>query len=602
MEKDLFQVNGPSLVLAGPGTGKTWQLGRRIKWLIEEKGVKPENITVITFTVPASHEMRERISNPNEADLFIKPETRPELICTMHSLGYRIIKEKPDILRMQGDIRLVNTDNLRNILMGDAAQLAGFSRENGRETSQCRQLGYCKPSNEKRCKICKMYQKILRTCSAIDHDDQILLACEILRNNKDLLGKYRDSCRHLLVDEYQDINAGQFELITLLSEGQREGLFVVGDDDQSIYSWRGGSPRFIRNFREDFGGKGKIYPLTKSRRCPRHILEGAMALVKRYDKNRLDKPDFEYEKGDGKKFIIHSVASDKREAEALKHLIEKIGTGRKILILLPYRSFAKAIVEEFKKSRIEFTAPTILPGDGLPLISILAKWLRDPNDNLSLRECLEAYFESPVSGIPSRFVRKKEKKEAREEAFKLLSRLWENVLKNERISLWESIEKEKEGENIYTKIFSAFKKIQKRNEDGDAAKFLSRVIRTLAPWRTTESILDEVDLWVEERKSAGGSVRGQRVQLMTFQGAKGLQADIVCIVGLEEGTIPRSDADKETIIEESRKMFVSLTRAKEEVHLFHARKRSQFVVYRQIYKKGEEPDIGPSSAVSKKVV
>ena len=121
----------------------------------------------------------------------------------------------------------------------------------------------------------------------LDHDDQILIACNVLTSNPDLLIKYQSQCKHLLVDEYQDINDAQFQLIKLLTKGQREGLFVVGDDDQSIYSWRGGSPEFIRRFEDDFGDNATVELLQVSFRCHRHVLEGSTCVVSKFDSNRL---------------------------------------------------------------------------------------------------------------------------------------------------------------------------------------------------------------------------------------------------------------------------------------------------------------------------
>jgi superfamily I DNA/RNA helicase len=210
--------------------------------------------------------------------------------------------------------------------MGDAAQIAGFIRSSGEETVACRRSGRCKPEDSPKCAICDKYRAILKSCSAVDYDEQILLACRILKEKSGLITKYRALTRHLLIDEYQDINAAQFELISLLSEGQRDGLFVVGDDDQSIYSWRGGSPAFIRNFGEYFGSNAdaKVVELLESFRCHRHILEGAMAVVQKYDSERSSKGQFEYKMGDGPKIQIHNVPSDEKEAEIVRKIIQRV--------------------------------------------------------------------------------------------------------------------------------------------------------------------------------------------------------------------------------------------------------------------------------------
>jgi superfamily I DNA/RNA helicase len=596
VKDETYKLTGPLLILAGPGTGKTQELAKRIKWLVEERNVDPENVTVITFTVPAAREMRERISDPTKKELYVPPDKQPKMVRTMHSLGYRIIKEKAPDLGLNEDVGLVYSDNFQKILLGDAAQLAGFSRKDSEETEECRQFGDCSRSDERKCKICKQYQTILCRCSAVDYDDQILLACKLLKEDETLLTKYRSYCQQLLVDEYQDINAGQFELIRLLSEGQREGLFVVGDDDQSIYSWRGGSPKYIRNFQGDFGAKSQIKTLTVSHRCPRHILEGAMCVVASYDGERRPKEGFEYEKGDGEKIKIHSVPSDEKEAKVVKSIVkEAIKQSKDVLILFPYKSFSEDIAKELREARIQYEAQAIIPGEGLPLISVLSRWLANNSDSLSFRECLQAVTRNPDFDIPSEKARKPEELEKREGALLRTSNLWKHVIEKRVNSLWESLKLEKEKDELYSKLFSAFENLQIHNSQGEPAGLVAEIVKTLIPWKKSQSFLDEVDLWVQTAKRAGSIGEGSSVQLMTLQSAKGLGANVVCIVGVEEGTLPKKGKGKViNIAEESRKFLVALTRASEEVHVFHARRRSQRKVFRQIYTKQDKPDLEPS--------
>jgi len=597
VEDELHKLEGPILLLAGPGTGKTYGLAKRIKYLVEERNIDPTNITVITFTAAAARNMHERISDVSKKELCIPHEKQPHMICTMHSLGYRIVREKAPELGLKEDVQVVYSDRLRDIIVKDAAQLAGFHRDNGKEVAKCRQFGKCNPSNNKKCKICEQYQKILRGCSAIDYDDQILLACKILREDSELLKKYRLYCRHLLVDEYQDINAGQFELICLLSEGQREGLFVVGDDDQSIYSWRGGSPEFIRKFKEKehFGSKAQIKFLQKSFRCHPHILEGAMGVVSKYDKNRIDKGKFEYETTKGPEIEIHNVPSSEKEAILVQAIVKRVLPSRSVLVLLPHRGFISAIAEKLRKVRIRYSAPLTFPGKGLPLVSILSQWLTDNSDSLSFRECLEAFIDNPNSGIPSRRSRKPERLKERDDAILKISKLWNYVIDGSVNSFWEALELRKNNEELYETVFSAFDRIRTLNSNqNDLASFVSEIIEKLVPWKKTKNFLEEVDSWVEISGQMSDVQRKPEVQLMTLQGAKGLEADIVCVIGLEEGTLPKKDTSLQDLAEPSRLMFVAMTRAVEELHLFYARKRSGAIMFRQIYQKGKLPDIQPS--------
>ncbi len=592
MKGDLHKLPGPLLVLAGPGTGKTNCLGKRTKFLVEEQNVPPQNIAVITFTAAAAKNMRDRISDMTKPDLYLPYKKQPTSIRTMHSLGYKILRENPSAIGLEDIVGVVTADRLRNILVRDAAQFAGYDRDDAQETVKCRQFGACNYSDEKKCHICSTYQTILRSCSAIDYDEQILLACQLLRENADLLGKYQTQCRHLLVDEYQDINAAQFELIFLLSQEQRDGLFVVGDDDQSIYAWRGGSPEFIRRFKEDFGKEAKIEPLTKSFRCHKHILEGSISIVRDFDAQRLPKDDFEYHPEEGPKIQIHNTPSDQREAAIVRSIVERALPSLSVLILFPHRGFATSVAQELRKVGVSFTAPLTLPGEGLPLISVLSKWLRNRHDSLAFREILEAFMDNPFTGIPSRKVRKAEKKQERKSAFKKISSLWEHVIGKEAPSLWAGLEIEREDDGLYSRIFSAFSDlITLYNNSQEPDSFVAKVINTLVPWKQTQSFLEEVDNWVEASGQWTVLGQGSDVQLMTLQGAKGLEAKVVCVIGLEDGILPRSESSEKDLAEQSRLMFVSMTRAIEELHLFHARKRSGGLIFRSPYKKRERPDI-----------
>lgn len=588
-KNELHAIVGPALLLAGPGTGKTYQLAKRIKYLIEERHVSPDSITVITFTAAAAQNMRDRISDDGKPELYIPFTSQPKRICTMHSYGYRIIRECAAELGLPDAFGVVHDDGLRSILMGDAAQLAGYSRESGRKAADCRQLGDCRGDDEHACRICDTYRRILKCCSALDYDEQILLACSLLKERPDLLKRYRASTKHLLVDEYQDINGAQYTLIRLLSETNLEGLFVVGDDDQSIYSWRGGSPEYIRQFKRDFGDDSKILPLKVSFRCHKHILEGALSLVEAFDKERLPKDSFDYKVEDGPKIRIHNTASDEKEAREVRKIVETALPSQDVLILFPSRQFSIAIIKELRLAQIPFTTALDLPGGGLPLVSTLGNWLANPSSNLSMRRCLEALMEGPSSDVPSAKVRRADKKNERETAFGLLCLLWNEVLEGRASSLWEALDLSRDKDPLFSWMYTAFKTLVNHyDQDTGIEQFSSDVARYMAPWRKVEDFLSEASSWVDFFSTSSASSQGSSVRLMTFQGAKGLEAKVVCVIGLEEGVIPRRTDDTD-LAEAGRLLFVSMTRAINELHLFHARKRSGNVILRNIYRKGGEP-------------
>jgi len=593
MSAELYTLNGPLLLLAGPGTGKTYSLAQRIKYLVEDAGVSPNELTVITFTAAAADNMKMRISDPSEPHLFVPSHLQPTNIRTMHSLGHSIVREKASELGLPLPITVVRTDATKRVLMADAAQLAGFTRSDAKAAFKCRQFGYCHPEDIPKCQICQKYKEILRACGAIDHDDQILLACEILTNDPQLLSKYHRAASHLLIDEYQDINAAQFKLIRFLSEGQREGLFVVGDDDQSIYSWRGGSPEFIRNFKKHFGQDAKVKPLLCSFRCHRNILEGSLALVRRYDKERFNKGDFEYKAPEGPKILIHNVPSDKREATIVRRIIERTLPARKeVLVLVPHRGYTSLIIAELRRAKIDYIAPEPLPGEGLPVIDRLAAWLNDENDSLALRDCLEAMLNSKILGIPSHKVKRPDRIQERESFYAFVSGLWEAVIR-ESHSLWQSLKLACGDYEFLGTIYENL--VDLRSVDpNEVPRFLELAASCLEPWKKTDSLLEEVAAWVSRVKVTSGLASTAPVQIMTLEGAKGLQADVVCVIGLEQGIIPRESNQERDLAEYSRLMYVSMTRAKSELHLLHSRTRSAAVSFHPVHAKGGSHKLEPS--------
>ncbi|NHZ86718.1 MAG: UvrD-helicase domain-containing protein [Planctomycetia bacterium] len=591
---EIYKAEGPCLLLAGPGTGKTYTLGLRLKYLIEELEIPPDEITVITFTSEAARNMRNRISNSDIPELYIPYTMQPKNITTMHSLGFKIIRQYHDKLALTENISVIPGNLEKRIIMGDAAQLNGVKREDGVETLNCRQLGECKSNAENlKCNICTTYDNILRRCSSIDYDDQILLAVKLLESNPEILEEYKQYSKHLLVDEYQDINSAQFRLIKLLSSNQTEGLFVVGDDDQSIYSWRGGSPQFIRQFESDFNPNTKVIPLTISYRCHKNILQGSLTVVEKHNNNRLDKEEMQYKIDDGPLIKIHNVASDKKEAKIVRAIVQDAIPSQDVLILVPNRNFANAVSEELRKNNIGFSRPINNPGSGLPLITRLTDWLEDPTNNIALRRCLESFINRRGSQIPSRLARKEEKIKDRENAFDEVAHLWDGLITDESKSLWESIESKDERSELIESIFMAFNEVlSEYNNKGDIDEFIANLSTTLSPWRGINSFRDEINSWVDFIRQMSLEASESSVRIMTYQGAKGLEAKVVCVIGLEEGTMPRT-GEGENLQEQSRLLFVSMTRAIHELHLFHARIRSGGIVMRNVFS-GSRPDISVS--------
>jgi len=568
---------GPVLLLAGPGTGKTHTLALRTKWLIEQKQTSAEEITIITFTGEAARNMNLRIGDPEKQDVFIKPNKRPRQISTMHSLGQQILSANLRKAGLRKSFRVITSDSLRELLIEDSAQLAGFGRGDAKEVTKRRSQGHSLDAQEPKSKIEAMYRELMRACNAVDYDEQILLACKLLSENADIRDHYKAKAKHLLVDEYQDINAAQFEMIRLLSEGQAEGLFVVGDDDQSIYGWRGGSPEFLRGFKQHFGNEAKVESLPTCYRCAPHVLQGAVAVVTAFNANRMPKSVPQCKRQAGPKIVCHDVPSQQKEAEIITAMVAEAMPLRDVLILVPSRKFAPPIQAAPRRRRISYDCSGSVDISGFRLIQTLADWLDEPDDGFALRLCIQAMIDCGIGGVPSPRVRKDAQKAAREQALGTVSALWNPVIQDGK-SLHATLVQEAGNNPLLKTLFDAVEDIRASHEKG-IQEFVNAVVKSLRPWRNSAQFIEQIRGWMEESSGRSGANSNGVARILTLQSAKGLEADCVFVVGFDEGILPKSNLSSEELAETSRLVYVSMTRAKEELHLFHARKREGAISY-----------------------
>lgn len=312
-EEIVTHLASPTLVLAGPGAGKTYLLADRVKRLMNS-GIDRNNITVVTFGRDANRHMVEELINP-KGKFKIPSDSLPHL-STMHSLGLSIVQENPRLINLKKEeLKVQNEEEVKRLLFRDAALILGYTEGQGFEALKCKSCGDCSESpGTEYCEICAKYREIMSKCNYIDFDDQIHFACKILERSPTILNKYQSQAEHLLVDEYQDINAAQFKLIELLSRRNRKGLFVVGDDAQSIYGFRGGDPKFILRFDQDFPG-AEVAPLASSRRCHVNIMEPSFQILSKYYQDWKGKPELKYYKENGDLPYLWQLSSENFEAK-----------------------------------------------------------------------------------------------------------------------------------------------------------------------------------------------------------------------------------------------------------------------------------------------
>ena len=576
-EEIVSESNAPTLVLAGPGAGKTYLLADRITRLLAN-GVDRAAITVLAFGRDAAQHMISELVN-QESSFGLDVNSLPA-IRTMHSLSFEIVNEKPkDVGLRKTELLVQDNEVVKNLIYRDAALLAGRSDVEGKEAIECKARGDCREDGARSaCDVCGEYWKIMAKCNRLDFDDQILFACRILENNPDILSRYQAQCRHLLVDEYQDINAAQFRLIRLLSEDNPAGLFVVGDDAQSIYGFRGASPEFILRFDSDFPGAVKP-PLLHSRRCHAGIIETANRVLVEYYLDWTGPFDLEFHTPRAGAPEVWQLPSDKAEAKMVARLARDcINKKKSLLVLAPKRDFFRLISRELRRWGVAHECPSsLLPRNShlrMHSARLFLEWLENTQDNFATRLVVEELINRGAAKVPGSAKGKRlsvETLERRIEAERRISSLWNLV--DRKKSLYEVIQESEEDETI-DRIRGSLDKLA---EDFASSKadFVRSLAIAMGSWSKPEYFARDIRnaMSLLDPPSVAGD---GFAQLMTMRKAKGLQADVVIVVGLEDDIIPNPRSE---LAEEARLFYVSMTRAREKLFLFHAYKRLRGISY-----------------------
>jgi DNA helicase-2/ATP-dependent DNA helicase PcrA len=580
-EKIVLNFNSPTLVRAGPGSGKTTLLADRIKLLLDKKTDK-NKIIVLTYNRDTKKHLYDKLVD-KKGNYQIEPKNLPK-ISTMHALGFDIIKEKPSEVKLRKtNLNVQDNEDVKKLLYRDAALIFGFIEEDCKKAHECKQRGDCREnSEEKKCNICNKYWEIMSKCNYIDFDDQILFACRILEKNPDILEKYQSKAEHLIVDEYQDINAAQFKLIELLSKKSRNNLFVAGDDAQTIYAFRGCDPKFILRFDEDFPG-AKTPPLPYSHRCHEKTMNDAGKILEKYYKE-WKRPKLEYDVKDGEEPEIWQWPSERSEAFWVARVARRFISEKKtVLILAPKKEFFPLISEHLSKQEVPYTCQeNLLPGQinkRINAVNHFVKWLTNPSDNFLTRLVIEELINTGIAKVPGA---SKNGRCSPETITKRISEeteiamLWELVDRN--TALYPIINKLETQNKTLIKIREGLSRLTESYNyfiDDNRGEFIKQLFVVSGIWNEPSIFMNDISSVVEllqSKRPMGTSL----VQLMTLRKAKGLEADIVIIVGLENDVIPNPNSD---IVEEARLFFVSMTRAIDKVLLFHSWKRPRNISY-----------------------
>ena len=580
--------DGSCLVIAGAGSGKTKVLTTRIANLIEN-GVKPYNILAITFTNKAAGEMRERVNNIiNAHDAFIG---------TFHSFGLKIIRENSALFNLTSAFTLIDTEdqtsiikkimkdiNITDKMISPAFIKSKISFIKNNMLSDSEIANFLISENEKiAVKIYYEYEKILKRNNTLDFDDLLKKPVELFNSNKEVLEKYQDKFKYILIDEYQDTNEVQYKLVKLLSK-KYLNLFVVGDPSQSIYAFRGANYQNILNFEKDFKGC-TVIKLPQNYRSTQTILDAANEVIS-HNKQRKDLDLFS-DLGQGVKIKYIRTFNDSMENKRVVDEIQKLyeeGYNRKDMAIF-YRTNAqsRSIEDALVKANIPykvFGSFYFYKRKEIKDLLAYLKLIANPSDDVSLER---------VINEPKRKIGDKTIENLREKARSL------------NISMFEAIDsgKELEFKNLILNLIEISKdtsitglidktlELSKMKETYENDKSLESDIRleNLMEFRSVSEtyeketgnvnlsdFLMEVSLVSD---AAEYSLDSDAVTLMTVHSAKGLEFKVVFIIGLEENIMPISKAlyDDEELEEERRLMYVAITRAKEKLYLLNAGRR-----------------------------
>ena len=592
-EKQLEAVKnseGPLLVLAGAGSGKTKVLTTRVAYLINECGIAPFNILAITFTNKAAKEMKDRIYN------MLGSIAYDIQISTFHSLGVLFVRENYDLLGYSKNFTIIDSDDSLTIIKKIIKDL-GYDPKyynpkmirnmiSSAKNELLSPTDYERFANTEEARVAYevylKYQNKLMASNSLDFDDLLMKPIELLRKNPEVLKSYQERFQYILIDEYQDTNEAQYILSKMLA-AKHKNICVVGDNDQSIYSFRGSNYKNILNFERDYKD-AKVIMLEENYRSTKNILNVANSVIKN-NKERKDK-NLWTNNPDGDKVVYHTALNEKDEASYVINEIKKLVSNGEELsnMAVLYRTNAQSrtVEEAFLANNIPYKVVGSFYFYNRKEIKDLISYLRiiyNHNDDVSLLRVINV----PKRGIGTKTIENLTFEanlynksiydtitSGKELEFK---NIIEDIVANmANLSLTElidyildktGIKKELESENsvdaeIRLENLEEFKSITKNFEEAYGLASL-------------EDFLAEISLVadIEEHKDNPNTVT-----LMTIHSAKGLEFDYVFVVGLEEGIFPHNNSIFEGNIEEERRLcYVAITRASKKLWLINTNER-----------------------------
>ncbi len=586
-------TEGPLLVLAGAGSGKTKVLTTRVAYLIDELGISPDSILAITFTNKAAKEMKERVIK------MLGPIGYQIQISTFHSFGLTILKDHYDKLGYDKNFTILDSDDsltvVKKILKDMDKDPKQYSPKAIRNRISSAKNELIEPEelskfsnneiDELVVNVYKKYKNKLRTNNSLDFDDLLMLPITLFRNNPDILKNYQDKFKYVLIDEYQDTNEAQY-LLTKMISARYKNICVVGDNDQSIYSFRGSNYKNILNFEKDYKD-AKVIMLERNYRSTKQILDVANNVIKR---NTLRKDKNLWTDADGgEKVIYHRAENEKDEAFFVKCQIE---TLRKTVplseIAVLYRTNAQSrnMEEALLRDNIPYKVVGSMYFYKRKEIKDLLCYLNviyNSNDDISLLR---------VINVPKRGIGAKTIENLNIQSNLLNQTLYETIDSGKELEfkkIIEDIKSVKDNMSLTELVTYVLEKsgmkaelenentleAEVRIENLEEFKSITKNFEEERGIVSLEEFLMELSLVadIEEHKN-----NTDVVTLMTVHSSKGLEFDNIFVIGMEEGIFPHSNSidDFNQVEEERRLCYVAITRARKKLWLVNAKRRTIF--------------------------
>ncbi len=594
-QKEAILYNdGPLLIIAGAGAGKTKTLTTKIAYLIEEENVNPHNILAITFTNKAAKEMKDRLFS------LIGDLAKYLQVSTFHSFGLKLLKENYKVLGYEANFVIMDSDDSLTVVKKILKDL-NYDPKIYNPKAIRNKISSCKnelmsPEKYEKyavsefekifCEVYKKYESKLQKNNSVDFDDLLLLPIKLFQQDQVLLNKYQDLYKYVLIDEYQDTNQAQYILTKLISS-KYDKITCVGDDSQSIYSFRGANYKNILNFEKDYPD-AKTILLEQNYRSTSTILDAANQVI-RNNRERKDK-NLWTARGQGEKIKYYRAYNEKDEAQyvirKIKELVSKNTEYKDIAILYRTNAQSRVLEEEMLKENLPYRVIGSFYFYSRKEIKDLIAYLRlihNSKDNVSLLRVIN----TPKRGIGLKTIENLTLK-----ADNLGISIYEAISTGKELEFKNLIEKLKEVANELTltelidKVLASTGlrselesektlEAEIRLENLEEFKSITKTFEEREGLISLEDFLLEISLIsdVEEYKDDPN-----RVSLMTVHSVKGLEFAHVFVVGMEEGIFPHMNSLMESseLEEERRLCYVAITRAKDDLHLINARRRTLF--------------------------